>query len=223
MEGLPGSPPAHSQPPQAARSLSAPPCAGTHYPHYGCRLTPSRSFPGCLRAPHGKIIPAGDKSRGPLSVTAGIPGRGRAVPFLPGRKHHSRAPGAGISRLARTETRKRALLIHPALIWVPGLCPLISRQISLMALPDLPGSLPALPAPLFPAKQHSRVVPALREALRVTPCPSTLGSSPWVTPERGQAVPAPHLDVPVGVQQDVLQLQVPVHDPVLRGGRESRG
>lgn len=47
------------------------------------------------------------------------------------------------------------------------------------------------------------------------PQPSA-GQNPKVWP--GPA--APHLDVPVGIQEDVLQLQVSVHDPILQGKAE---
>lgn len=40
--------------------------------------------------------------------------------------------------------------------------------------------------------------------------------------KRGRALPASHLDVPVCIEKDVLQLQVPVNDPVLHEGRERR-
>lgn len=90
------------------------------------------------------------------------------------------------------------------------LCPLISRPISVMASPDLLGCQ-ALPGRAFPGKRAFQALPELREAraLRAPRCPGD-PLSLQVTP------PAPHLDVPVGVQQDVLQLQVPVHDPILR-------
>lgn len=53
-----------------------------------------------------------------------------------------------------------------------------------------------------------------------------LGSIPltalsWAKPQ-SMARPRspPHLDVPVGIQKDVLQLQVSVHDPILQGKAE---